>query len=337
MIRLNNRWLDALLLVTIQLLPAYPTLGQPPGHAEMHDPTCLSSQLVSTDGSSQDSQINSQQEDGCKGIALLQPGKESEVGIDRRAGFDSALESAFPMTPAMIHEYRDAYQANENAILSNPEPAPVIDTTLVWLEPGAEVPVINLSPGIATVVGFFDQAGTPWPVRQYVIGDGDNYEVIQLGDSSNTLAVAPKGRVGWSNLVVALIEESSPVVIRMNIGHHAVHYRTVVQVMKHGPNTATDHPITSPSLSTGDARLLSALIGYDLPEHAIRVQITGIEADAWLLDDELLLRTRYPLLSPAWSAHLAAPNGIKAYRLKIHSHILLATGDRITRARVGLE
>jgi len=252
---------------------------------------------------------------------------------ERDAGFAGALGQAFPMTPDMIHDYREASAETAAAILTRREPVPLIDTLPVWLEPGSAAPVLRLAPGIASVVGFYDRTGLPWPVRQYVIGDGDAYDVVQLGEESNTLAIAPRARVGWSNLVVALMGEPAPVVLRIRIGVETAHFRSAIQVMKSGPNApaVTDD---GGRIRAGDAKLLAALIGYDLPEAAQKLHITGIEADVWLLGDELLLRTRNPLLSPAWSAHMAAPDGVRAYRLKHHSHLLLAAGDRIIRARI---
>ncbi len=269
------------------------------------------------------------------GLLLASAAATEEAPVtnpDREAGFAGALEQAFPMTPSMIHDYRDAYDATESAILTDEEPKALIDTLPVWLEPGAQAPVLHLAPRIASVVGFYDQAGHPWPVRQYVIGDGDTYDVVQLGENANTLAIAPKARLGWSNLVVALTDEPAPVVLRLRIGAEAAHFRSAVQVMKAAPHAPTAPH--APRLRAGDAELLAALIGYHLPATARRMQISGIEADVWLLGDDLLLRTRNPLLSPAWTAHMAAPDGVRAYRLKRHAHLLLAAGDRIIRARI---
>ncbi len=265
--------------------------------------------------------------------AVAQSEERPPADPDRAAGFADALEEAFPMTPEMIQTYRETHAANEAAILTRVEPEPLMDAMPVWLEPGASIPVVKLTPGIASVVGFYDRSGQPWPVRQYILGDGESYEVIQLGEDSNALAIAPRARVGWSNLVVALTGEATPVVIRVRISAEVTHYRASIQIMKAGPGSPSPGE-DIPRIRAGDASLLAALIGYDLPDGAQKMQITGVEADVWRIGDDLFLRTRNPLLSPAWSAHLAAADGIRAYRLKPHTHLLLADGERIIRARV---
>lgn len=324
-----------ILIGAVQTILSTPTSGQV-NKVKNHE-TEMSPCLTGSPGYD----VGKMVEEADAGIDCLEtvPPEEAEtvrVSEDYQAGFRNAIESAFPMTPGMIHEYRDAYRANESAILEKVEPRPVVDSKLVWLEPGSDVPIIHLYPGIASVLGFYDESGAPWPVRQYVIGDGDNYEVVQLGENSNSLAVAPKSRVGWSNLVVALLDEWSPVVIRLRIGDQNAHFRSAIQVMKSGPNSESVLLHEPERIRAGDAQLLSALIGYDLPSDATRISVIGAEVEAWLLDDEILLRTRLPLLSPAWSSHLSAPNGIRAYRLKLHSHLLLAAGDRIVRADIEL-
>ena len=91
----------------------------------------------------------------------MEPG--AAVSDARAAGFQSALDSVFPMTPQMVREYRRAFDANEDSTLRRPFPTPVDDAVLVSLEPG-EAPIeLSVAPGLASVVGFHDAAGRPWP------------------------------------------------------------------------------------------------------------------------------------------------------------------------------
>ena len=256
---------------------------------------------------------------------------------ERRSGFEEALTTTFPMTAEMVRTYRDTYELNEQAIHSYDEPVPILDSKLVRLDNGEDVPTINLSPGIASAIGFFDATGAPWPVQQYVIGDGTRYELIKLGDNANTLTVTPLARVGWTNLIVALAGESIPVVLILRINRTQAHFRSNVQVMKLGPNASNAVGASNNSvLQAGDAHLLAALTGNDMPAQATRIKVSGVNADAWLVDNEILLRTYDQLLSPAWSASLTGPEGIRVYRIAAHSFVLLSIGDRIVRANLEL-
>ena len=158
-------------------------------------------------------------------------------------GFDSALEQVFPMTPEMVRRYLRILEENERASTGTPEPAPIRAAEMIAFDPSAAPPRIHVAPGIATAVGFYDSTGSPWPVRQYVLGDGERFEVIQLGGGSNTLTVSALSRFGWTNLIVALSDEPSPVVLRIKVGRDRAHYRTNIQIMKPGPEAASDFEI----------------------------------------------------------------------------------------------
>ena len=89
-----------------------------------------------------------------------------------------------------------------------PFPEPLVDAVFVELSPGERPKELRVAPGMASAIGFFDASGRPWPIRQFVIGNADEFKVIQLGEGS--LSVSPLERVGWTNLIVALLDEPVP-------------------------------------------------------------------------------------------------------------------------------
>ena len=266
-------------------------------------------------------------------------GQEQTRGMSetrqKMEGFNSAVESAFPMTPGMVRRYRGIYEENERAMMETPEPVPIIDMDLVSLEPGGNVPVLNVSPGIVSVVGFHGATGKPWPVRQYVLGNGEDFQVIQLGENSNSLAISSLVRVGWTNLVVALAEEPTAVVLRINVDRERTHFRRSIQVMKPGPLSDPDlNPASSDLPRPGDGTLLSVLTGAGPAADAERIPVEGVQASAWIVADVLYVRTKLPLLSPRWEASLSGPEGIRAYRLQVSSVLLFSRNGKIVRAEL---
>ncbi|MEP4209470.1 DotH/IcmK family type IV secretion protein, partial [Marinobacter alexandrii] len=131
----------------------------------------------------------------------------STITEEKIEGFNESIEQVFPMTPDMIRQYRQIFEENQDAVLERVEPETTSDAGIVSLEPGEEAPTLSLAPGIASVVGFYDASGQPWPVAQYVIGSGDQFQIIQLGKDANSLTVTPLTRVGWTNLVIMLRDE----------------------------------------------------------------------------------------------------------------------------------
>ena len=252
-------------------------------------------------------------------------------------GFGDAVRDVFPMTPEMVRQFRRIHEENEEATMEEPFPEPVVDAVLVSLDPGAVPEGLRVAPGIASAIGFYDAAGSPWPVRQYVIGNRDDFRVIHLGENSNSLAISPVARVGWTNLVVVLADEPNPVVLRIVIDRRQAHFHRMVQIMKLGPSSDGLYSHSADSLpKPGDSLMLAFLSGTDLPPEARPVPVTGIEAEAWIMDGEIYLRARDPLLSPAWTASLSGPNNLKAYRLAPASSLLFSVDGRIAVASLEL-
>ena len=249
--------------------------------------------------------------------------------------FDEAIGNVFPMTPDMVRRFRRIHDENEVAARDVPIPEPLVDAVFVELAPGERPTELRVAPGMASAIGFFDASGRPWPIRQFVIGNGDEFKVIQLGEGS--LSVSPLERVGWTNLIVALLDEPVPVVLRVVIDRNQAHFSRSVRILKPGPNTPAVAAGSGSQLpAAGSREIMAVLSGLDLPEGTKEVAVSGADATAWLVGEDLYLRTRHPLLSPAWTGALAGPDSIWAYRLKPVSSLLLSVDGRIVLARVTL-
>ncbi|MEW5423989.1 DotH/IcmK family type IV secretion protein [Amorphus sp. 3PC139-8] len=260
-----------------------------------------------------------------------------EMSPERADGFNEAVQQLFPMTPEMIRKLKEIYDESQEAIQERPLPNAVVDADLVSLEPGAPPPTLNVVPGIASVISVFDATGRQWPIRQYVVGNGRDFQVLQLGEKSNSLTVTPLSRVGWTNLVVALEGEPTPISMTVSITRDRAHYRHDIQVMAMGPNAEpTPTSVASAGPRPGDSTLLAAVAGVDMPQGARAVDISGIQATGWLYDGDLFLRSRHALLSPRWTGSLSGPDGVRVYRLAPARVVLFSENGRPTRARVEL-
>ncbi len=283
-------------------------------------------------GAQQDIEIPHGNQIGRPGSAAKRP-----VPDERQTGFEDALKDVFPMTPDMVRDYRNAFRENETAVHFRPYPEPVNDAALVTLEPGERPVELSVAPGIASVVGFHDAAGEPWPIRQYVLGDGSAFQVAQLGEMSSALAVSPLARVGWTNLVIALAGEESPVVLKVIIDSGRAHFRRSIQVMKLGPGSEDTGGADSAALpAAGSRQMIDALTGAGMGDRSAKVPVSGVDAQAWTLDGQLYVRSRHALLSPPWSASLAGPGGIRAYRLDIGSALLFSVDGGIVQATLDI-
>lgn len=260
-----------------------------------------------------------------------------EVSRDRNEGFNNAIDQLFPMTPDMLRRLRTIYENSQEAILERPEPNAIVGADIVSLEPGARPPRLDVVPGIASVISFYDATGQSWPISQYVLGNGSGFQVIHLADSANSMTVTPLIRVGWTDIIVTLKGEPTPVVISVRVGSDRAHYRHDLTVMAMGPNAkpgvATDDDLGP---RAGNATLLAALTGADMPQKSKQVAISGVRATAWLTGGDLYIRSKTPLISPSWLESMAGPDGMRVYKLNPSPVLLFSRDGQIVRATVEL-
>lgn len=272
---------------------------------------------------------------GQGGLPALADG--NELSAQRIEGFNTAVENTFPMTPDMVRQYRQIFDEQQRAMLERPEPSAVIDAGLITLEPGETPGRIHLAPGIASVIGFYDATGQAWPIDQYVVGNGENFQVLALGDDSNNLVLTPLGRLGWTNIVIQLRDEPKPVVLRVEVSEQSAHFRHDIQIARNGPNAAVNTAVPTRSVTEAGSRmLLSVLTRTDLPPGAARAPVSNVQAEAWQIGDNLYVRSRHALLSPAWSASMAGPDQVRVYEIPPSNALLFSIDGRVIRAGVEL-
>jgi len=257
----------------------------------------------------------------------------------RIEGFNQSIEQIFPMTPEMIQRYREIYEDQQRAILERPEPEALSTTGLVSLEPGEASPTIYVSPSVASVIGFYDATGAAWPINQFVVGDGEGFQTVRLGENSNNLTISPSKRIGHTNIVALLQGEDKPVTLRIRVSETQVNYRHDIQVMRVGPNAELNNAVSSSSRTVeeaGNSLLLATLSGVNVPADAIPVRVEGVDARAWAHDGSVFLRSRHALLSPSWTESMSGPDGVRVYRINASSVALFSVEGRIVRAELKL-
>jgi intracellular multiplication protein IcmK len=262
-----------------------------------------------------------------------------DMSPDRIDGFNAAIEQAFPMTPEMIRQYRKILEETEKASRERPEPKENISTGMISLEPGEAAPLLTLAPSIASVVGFYDATGAAWPVEQFVLGNGEDFEAVTLGEASNNVVMTPQSRIGFTNLVVQLKDQAKPVTLRVNIAEDTADYRYDLQIMQMGPNAKVNNAATglrTTVTEAGGSMLLSAISGVDIPPTAKPVKVIGVNARAWVLGDELYIRSTHAMLSPSWLESMAGPDGVRVYKISNASAALFNVDGQIVRADIKL-
>lgn len=248
------------------------------------------------------------------------PAQTSGNSINDQA-FASTVHNMLPLTPDQIRTLRYLLNQSQQAASEYPgtPPLPTSSTVTANLAPGATPPVVRLSAGYVTSIVFGDATGAPWPISAYDLGDPKDFNV-QWDKVSNTLMVQALDHYQGGNLAVMLKGLDTPIMVTLMPGQRAVDYRTDIRVPRLGPNA---NPVYSGTPDAASPNLLNVLDGVP-PEGAQQVQVQGGEAEAWMIDNHIFMRTPLTVLSPAWIAATSSSDGTNAYELP-NTPVILAS------------
>lgn len=256
--------------------------------------------------------------------------------VEERA-FQQEAHNAMPMTPEQIVRFKKMLDSTKKAAASPPKelPKPTLSTHVVNLAPGATPPVVRLQQGFVTSVVFVDNTGAPWPIQSFDVGNPQVFNV-EWQEGSNTLMIQALKMYALGNIAVNLNGLSTPVMLTLTEGQKAVDYRVDLRVSQRGPQAQTSSSLAAVPHQSVNTALLGVLDQVP-PKGAEDVPVSGGQADAWLFNDKLYLRTRLILLSPSWSGFMSSPDGMNAYELKKTSTVLVSqNGVPVTLTMGGL-
>lgn len=237
--------------------------------------------------------------------------------------FNQVARSAFPMTPTEIRQFKAMQDVSKRAAASpvGTPPRPVLSTQLVNLDPGSVPPVVRLEEGFVTSIVFTDSSGNPWPIISYDLGNSKAFN-IQWQPTTNMLMVQAMSPYTYGNIAVTLKGLTTPVMLTLVPGQKVVDYRADLQIQATLPGSGE---ATMPSVhgTAVNLTLLDVLNGVP-PDSAKVLRVTGGEAQAWLINKKLYVRTALTVLSPSWISVMKNGDGTKAYVMNQTPTILVS-------------
>lgn len=249
--------------------------------------------------------------------------------------FENVVKKQFPLTPDQITKLREVMQDTQRAAATPVQPpTPTVSTQTVSLAPGTVPPVIRLATGYVSSIVIVDETGQPWPIVGYSIGNPSAFNV-QWDQKSNVLMMQGVGAYQSGNLAIQLSGHSMPVMVTIVNDQKIVDYRVDLRLQGRGPN-ARAALISDTMASAADPLLLNLLEGIP-PQGSEPLTIKGGDAQGWLLNNTIYLRTRLTILSPGWNSTMTSPDGMKAYELNTTPMILASDqGQTVTLKVEGL-
>lgn len=242
---------------------------------------------------------------------------------DQIKAFNGVARNALPMTPDEIRKLKSMVDISKRAAASSVgvPPKPVLSTQVVSLSPGSVPPIVRLEQGFVTSVVFTDSSGTPWPIAAYDVGNSQAFN-IQWSPDSNMLMIQAMSLYTYGNLAVTLKGLPTPVMLTLVPGQEVVDYRADLQVQETLPGSINMNFTSSQGTSVNQT-LLDILNGVP-PENAKVLTVDGGDANAWMINNKMYLRTKLTVLSPAWISVMKNPDGTKAYEMTKSATVLVS-------------
>lgn len=257
----------------------------------------------------------------------------SEEAIMDDLALSEVKKAMFPLSPKQTIEVKKWYENDEYAQASSAStpPKPTATSQMVNLSPGSTPPVIRLSQGFVSSLVFLDSTGAPWPIVAYDLGDPNAFN-IQWDRVGNTLMIQASKLYTYGNLAVRLRGLNTPVMLTLIPGQKAVDYRVDLRVQGHGPN-AKQIPMDVSLPSSSNDVLLHVLDGVP-PSGSTHLTVSGGDAEAWLLNNKMFIRTSLTILSPGWLASMTSADGTHAYEMQKSPVLLVSWHGKVMQLKV---
>lgn len=231
----------------------------------------------------------------------------------RKQAFSELPETLFPLNGDQIKTLRREFNATQraNSFTQDVPSRPTSTSLVVDLSPGATPPIIRLGQGFVSSLIFLDSTGQPWPIKGFDIGNPTAFNIIQptAGGSKkggNTLLIQSSTMYKQANLAVILEGLNTPIMITLLPGQQAVDYRVDMQIPRSGPNATIG---ANQSLPGTINSVMLDIVNHIVPKGSKKIKVNGAEAEAWIYNSKLYIRTTLTLISPGWTSKLAGADG----------------------------
>lgn len=253
-----------------------------------------------------------------------------------RTAADVYLSDNMPKDlPQTIEIFKGRLDQSQRAAAESvhPAPKPVSGSKTITQAPGEAPLTVRLSPGIPSSVVFTDSTGAPWPIEFVTPGDTSVVDVLVPVEGSSTLQMRPRAAYGYGAVSVTLKSNPVPITFILGSGQKEVDTRLDVRLSRRGPN-ATAPVIDGPSFTATDEAMLSVLDG--VPPSGARASTSSHgDVRAWHYNGRLYVRTRLPVVSPAWMGSARSADGTHAYVLTPVASVIVSSDGSLQNVQIG--
>lgn len=253
---------------------------------------------------------------------------------EKKQSYKSAVDDKVPLTPSQIVELRQLLRSAEIAKAKPLNGGIKNNIRTIDIDVDAAKPIIlNVAPGYASSIVFFDYSGSPWPIDGDIIGNKNAFDSKPGSKESNHSAVFEiKQEFVESNALINLVGLNVPIVIKLNGNDHDVDARLSVRIPKFGPNAQMQTYATG-ELQSASVEALMVLDGDRLP-NSKRYKLRGLEGEVIYANKTLYIRTRASLISPPWKSMVNSTTGYKVYELPPVNNLWFSVDGEMVNATI---
>ncbi|AOX18425.1 DotH/IcmK family type IV secretion protein [Kozakia baliensis] len=275
-----------------------------------------------------------------------------------------AEREAIPFTPETIMRlgtrFKDVSRAQEavQTEMATPNVRPAIR---VSFQPGQQTSIIFTTKGYPTALSFVDSTGQPWPIAWNQNGNSANasggtncnsgqgdgkvgapavqtsgFYVCVPYQGSNTISIQPVSLQPRGGLLVTLKDAPKPISFLLIAGRGSYDDNLTVRVAGSGPNAKVQIDTRPGAPATGEP-FMNAMLSGIAPAAATPLSVDGVSPDdvrAWKIGNEMYLRTRLVLMTPAWDSSEHGEGGTTIYAFHETPYVLLSDAGRTISASI---
>jgi hypothetical protein len=185
---------------------------------------------------------------------------------------------------------------------------------------------IKLIPGYLTTIEFFDTAGNPWPIVDQSIGSKiftvkrpntapHTFRILVDQDFKQTnLSYLLDGITTSFRFILSATDDGDLESPRSYHDRVRITVPLVSKAMKDG--VSSNLKVSAAPVRNSDLHMFLEMSEYESPEGAIVVPVIDGQAQVWLYDGSMYIRTRYKsLMFPQAKQEATSGSGVKVFRV----------------------
>jgi len=173
-----------------------------------------------------------------------------------------------------------------------------------------------VSDGYVSAITVTDSTGQPWPLAHAAAGNSAAFKVEIPEHPGNVALVSAKEMYAKSNLILLLEGATTPITLTLDARREMSYYNANLTVDQRGPN-ALQPTGTRPPPPIDSDRMRSILDGAGAVIPGVKqVDVTGGNAEGYMSEGRLFIRTELAVLSPAFVSSIRS-GSMAVYELPI--------------------